>query len=114
MHREFDMRATGGAGMAIQIYCTKCYTSNGLTSKSCSKCGAPFARDKKYRVCVSVKGQRVTRVVDNLTIARQTQAAIQGDMVRGEFEINHKKKTVHTLNEVWAKYLPFAQENKKS
>jgi len=100
--------------MAIQIYCTKCYTSNGLTSKSCSKCGAPFGRDKKYRVCVSVKGQRVTRVVDNLTIARQTQAAIQGDMVRGEFEINPKKKKVPTLNEVWAKYLPFAQENKKS
>ena len=100
--------------MAIHIYCTGCYTSNGLDAKKCSNCGGTFGRDKKYRVCVSVKGQRVTRVVDNLTIARQTEAAIKGDMVRGEFEINHKKKPVHTLNEVWARYLPYAKEHKKS
>jgi integrase len=99
--------------MAIHIYCTGCYTSNGLDAKTCSKCGTPFGRDKKYRVCVSVKGKRVTRVVDNLTIARQTEAAIKGDLVRGEYEINRKKKAP-TLNEVWAKYLPWAKEHKKS
>jgi len=65
-------------------------------------------------VCISVRGQRVTRVVDNLTLAREAEAAIKGDLVRGEFEINHKKKPVHTLNEVWARYLPYAKEHKKS
>ena len=99
--------------MAIHIYCTGCYTSNGLDAKSCSNCGATFGRDKKYRVCVSVKGKRVTRVIDNLTIARETEAAIKGDMVRGEYEIKQDKKTP-TLGEVWSKYLPWAKEHKKS
>lgn len=101
--------------MAIQIYCTRCYTSNGTDAKSCSKCGNIFGRDKRYRVCVSVKGKRVTRVVDNLTIARETEAAIKGDMIRDEFEISRgTKKKVITLGEVWQKYLPWAQEHKKS
>jgi integrase len=65
-------------------------------------------------VCVSAKGKRVTRVVDNLTIARETEAAIKGDMVRGEFEINRNGKKNLTLNELWAKYLPWAKEHKKT
>jgi integrase len=100
--------------MAINIYCTGCYTSNGLEAKACSSCGQPFGRDKKYRVCVSIKGKRVTRVVDNLTIARETEAAIKGDMVRGEYEINRGIKEAPTLNELWAKYLPWAKEHKKT
>ena len=101
--------------MAIHIYCTKCYTSNGLDAKSCSKCGVAFGRDKKYRVCVSIKGNRVTRVVDNLTIAREIQSAIKGDMIRGEFDINRNgKKKIPTLGEVWQKCLPWAKEHKKS
>ena len=83
--------------MAIQIFCSKCKSTYGLDAKSCLKCGATFGRDKKYRVCVSVKGKRVTRVVDNLTIARETEAAIKGDMVRGEFEINRNEKKTPTL-----------------
>jgi len=100
--------------MAIQIYCTGCYTSNGLDAKSCSNCGATFGRDKKYRVCVSIKGKRVTRVVDNLTIARESESAIKGDMVRGEYEINRGIKEAPTLGELWVKYLPWAKEHKKT
>jgi integrase len=100
--------------MAIHIYCTKCYTSNGLEAKACSGCGAAFGREKKYRVCVSVKGKRVTRVVDNLTLAREAEAAIKGDLVRGEFDLNRNGKKIPTLNEVWAKYLPWAKEHKKT
>jgi len=100
--------------MAINIYCTKCYTSNGLEARVCSNCGAAFGREKKYRVCVSAKGKRITRVVDNLTIARETEAAIKGDMVRGEFDINRNGKKIPTLNEAWAKYLPWAKEHKKT
>ena len=103
-----------GAVMAIHIYCTKCYTSNGLEAKACSNCGSVLGREKKYRVCVSVKGRRITRVVDNLTLARETEGAIKGDLVRGEFDINRNGKKVPTLNEVWAKYLPWAKEHKKT
>jgi integrase len=114
VHRTCTGGFHKGAVMAINIYCTKCYTSNGLEAKRCSNCGVTFGRDKKYRVCVSDKGKRVTRVVDNLTIARETEAAIKGDMVRGEYEINRNGKKVPTLNELWAKYLPWAQEHKKT
>jgi integrase len=100
--------------MAINIYCTGCYTSNGLEAKACSSCGQPFGRDKKYRVCVSIKGKRVTRVVDNLTIARETEAAIKGDLVRGEYEINRGIKAAPTLGELWVQYLPWAKEHKKT
>lgn len=100
--------------MAIQIFCSKCKSTYGLDAKSCLKCGSAFGRDKKYRVCVSVKGKRVTRVVDNLTLAREAEAAIKGDMVRGEYDINHNDKKAPTLNKVWEKYLPWAKEHKKS
>ena len=102
--------------MAIQIFCSKCKSTYGLDAKSCSNCGATFGRDKKYRVCVSIKGKRVTRVVDNLTIGRETEAAIKGDMVRGEYEINRNVKQVPTVGEVWKTYLKWAQipGNKKT
>lgn len=100
--------------MAIHIYCTKCYTSNGLNAKSCSNCGEVFGRDKKYRVCVSVKGKRDTRVVDNLTLARQKEATLKADLEREDMDIKKNKKKVPTLGEVWSKYLPWARENKKS
>ena len=99
--------------MAIQIFCTTCKTSNGLEAKECSKCGTRFARDKKYRVCVSVKGKRLTRVTDNLTLAREVEAALKGDLVRDEFQIaDHKVSKAVTLADVWDKYLPWAKEHK--
>ena len=101
--------------MAIHIFCSLCKGSNSLSLKKCSKCGAEFGRGKKYRVSVSHKGQRITRVVDNLTIARGAEADIKRDLQSGEFDIrDHRSKKVITLGDVWKKYLPYAQEHKKS
>lgn len=101
--------------MAIQVYCQKCFTSNSLDAKECSKCRASFGRDKKYRVCVSVKGKRQTRVVDNLTIAREVESAFKGDLVRDEFNIAvHRVKKAVTLADVWDKFSPWSQAHKKS
>lgn len=99
--------------MAIHIYCTKCYTSNGLSAKVCSNCGEVFGRDKKYRVCVSFKGKRETRVVANLTLARQKQATLKADLERKHMGIE-EEIPAPSLAEVWAKYLPWAKEHKKS
>jgi integrase/ribosomal protein L40E len=117
--RKAGLRATWekeGFTVAIQIFCTSCKTSNGMDAKKCSKCGTVFTRDKKYRVCVSVKGKRLTRVADNLTIAREVEAALKGDLVRDEFEIaDHRaQEKPITLADVWDRYLPWAKENKKS
>lgn len=102
--------------MAIHIFCTACKNSNGLTAKRCSKCGAEFDRQKKYRVTVSNKGQRVTRVVDNLTIARGAEADIKADLQRKEFNLKDHRtpSTSVTLADVWEKYLPWAKEHKRS
>jgi integrase len=78
-------------------------------------CKTAFGRDKKYRVSVSVKGKRANRIVDNLTIAREVEAALKGDLVRDEFEIaDHRVQELPTLADVWAKYLPWATEHKKT
>ena len=99
--------------MAIQIYCVECRSSCALEAKKCPKCGKAFGRDKKYRVSVSVKGQRANRIVDNLTIAREAEAAIKGDLIRGEFDVAcHRVKKVTTIDNVWDKYLPWAKVNK--
>jgi integrase len=101
--------------MAIHLYCPKCYTSNGLDAKECSNCKIPFGKNRRFRVAVSVKGQRFTRVVDSLTVAREIESTAKSDMVRGEFDItHHKTKKEPTMAEIWARYLPWAQEHKKS
>lgn len=72
-----------------------------------------FGRDRKYRVCVSVKGQRVNRIVQNLTIDREVESTIKSDLVRGEYDVKHHKvDNTPTLNDVWEKYLPWAKEHK--
>jgi integrase len=106
--------------MAIQIYCDRklengkpCKTSNALTAKRCSGCAAVFGRDKKFRVCVSVKGQRVNRIVDNLTIAREVEGTIKADLVRGEYDVQHHKvKAVAKLDDAWKRFLEWAKVNK--
>jgi hypothetical protein len=84
-----------------------------LTAKRCSGCGAAFGRDKKYRVCVSLKGHRVNRIVKNLTVARETEAAIEADLLRGEYHISHHRaKIVPKLDDVWRWFLEWAKVNK--
>lgn len=100
--------------MAIQAYCEKCRRCCDVSAKKCPKCGESFPRTgRKYRVDVTVKGKRVTRFADNITIAKELEGAIKGDMVRGEFDITtHKATRAVTLADVWEKYLPWAKEYK--
>lgn len=102
--------------MAIQLYCQNCRTYVPVAAKKCPKCSSLFPReDRKYRVDVTVKGKRVTRFCDNLTIAREVEGTIRGDLVRKEFDITiHRSVKTATVADVWARYLPWAKEHKKS
>jgi integrase len=100
--------------MAIQIYCPTCRASYKLDTKECPKCKVSFGRTSKFRVCVSFKGKRVTRFYDNLTLAREAETTIKAGILRGDLGINRKPKQAPTLGEVWAKYLPWAKEHKKT
>lgn len=82
-----------------------------LDVKACPKCETAFKK-KKYRVCVSVKGKRVTRFFDKLTLAREAETAIKADILRGDLDIKQKSEPIPTLYEVWAKYLPWAKKQK--
>jgi integrase len=103
--------------MAIHIFCPICpicKKSYGLEAKECSKCGTLFGKSKKYRVCVSEKGKRITKVVDNLTLAREWETAKKTDILRGDLDISQKSRPARTLDDIWSKYLPWAKEHKKS
>lgn len=100
--------------MAIYCYCTSCRNTSPLNARKCVKCGTPYPREnRKYRVMVCVGGKRVSRMADNLTLAREMEATIKADLLRGVHDIKRGKR-VPTLGEVWEKYLPWAKENKKS
>jgi ribosomal protein L37E len=98
--------------MAIHIFCQGCKKSYGLETKECPKCGTPFGKSKKYRVCVSDKGKRITKVVNNLTLAREWETAKKTDILRGDLDIGQKANPALTVNDVWSRYLPWAQMNK--
>ncbi|MGO9022530.1 MAG: tyrosine-type recombinase/integrase [Syntrophobacteraceae bacterium] len=101
--------------MPIQLYCTTCKKYNKVDAKECVKCGRTFGHGKKrFRVDVSVKGERYFRFYDNLTKARTFEAATRTDMERGEFNLLDHKAKKTTLNDVWDEYLPFAKLNKKT
>lgn len=102
--------------MAIQIYCEACRTANKQDAEKCKKCGATFGRDKTYRIDVTLKGKRITRMAPNLTLAREIESSTKADLLRGEYDITHHKakKKPLTMAELWEKYLPWAKQNKKS
>jgi integrase len=51
--------------------------------------------------------------VDNLELAKDIEAKLKMEIIRGQFDIKKPKATI-TLQEVWEKYLPWAKVNKKS
>jgi integrase len=103
--------------MAIQVYCSKCRSSYKLGTNECPKCSpehGPFGKKRTYRVYISARGKTFTKYYNSLTLAKDAEAAIKADILRGNLDINQKAKPVPILGEVWAKYLPWAKENKKT
>jgi hypothetical protein len=70
----------------------------------------------RKRMGIEPTQERLHASAPYLTLAREIESTIKGDLVRGEYDIrNHKATKAPTLNEIWAKYLlPWAQENKKT
>lgn len=101
--------------MAIYLRCQKCSSDMSITSKKCEKCGSAIPkRNKKYKVMVYIKKtkKRFVKMVDNLQIARDVESTIKAKITKGEFDIFQDE--VMTLDEVWIRYLPWAQQNKKT
>lgn len=100
--------------MAIVVYCVSCKSNYKIGSKKCPKCGTSDRNNRKYRVMLRQDGKQISRVVDNLELARELEPKWRTDIIRGEHVIT-RKKPVPTLADFWTKhYLPWAKENKKS
>jgi len=98
--------------MAINIRC-KCGVDSKLAAKQCPSCGKSFPKKgRRYRVIVRFNGKRTTRTVTNLELAKEIEGKLKVESARGDFSIRRKK--VLTLGAIWKKYLPWAEENKKS
>lgn len=98
--------------MSIYLYCKECRSTSPIHKQKCSKCGKSFPKDdRKYRISVTVQGKTVTRMVGNLEDAKNAEAAIRNDLVKGDFPA---KIQAITLDDVWTNYLPWAKENKSS
>lgn len=98
--------------MAINLRCV-CGSEAKLTAKACPKCGTAFPKKgRRYKVTLRVDGRKVTRTVSNLKLAQDIEGTLKVDIARGEHDL--RKRKAPTLAEVWAKYLPWAETNKKS
>ena len=100
--------------MAINIRCSQCKSDMKLTAKKCQKCGAPIPRKgRTYKVIVRQNGRRVSQQVTNLELAKEVEAKLKKENVRNEYDLN-EPIAAPTLDSVWTKFLPWAQEHKKS
>ncbi|XCN73508.1 MAG: site-specific integrase [Candidatus Electrothrix aestuarii] len=98
--------------MAINIRCS-CGGEAKLKTKVCPRCDTPFPKKgRKYKVSVRMNGKKVTRTVTNLELAKEIEAKLKVDIAKGEFNIQRKRAPL--LHDVWKRFLPWAQEHKKS
>ena len=96
--------------MSIYLYCEHCYSTSSRGERKCSKCKAPFGHSKRYRVVVRCEGQRSTGLYDNLALAQEGEAELKKELK--ERVDAEKQPEIPTLNDLWAKYLPFAKSHK--
>ena len=101
--------------MAILVRCTRCKTDQKLGGKKCRKCGASFNTkgNRLYRVTVSRHGQRFSKMVPSLSLARELETKWKKKLDRHEFDLYADRKTI-TLGQLWERYLPWAKENRSS
>lgn len=101
--------------MAISVRCKQCKSDHKLGIKKCPRCGALLGKkqNRVYRVVISVRKKRYSRVVPTLEIARELESKWKDQVNREEYDLYSRKKSV-TLNDVWTRYFKWVKENRKS
>ena len=98
--------------MAINLVCSECKSNHSLKSRVCKSCGHKFKNGRKYRVIVKgTNGKRTSKVVESLLVAKKLESKLRS-------QITEKKlfgvEPSPLVNDIWAKYLLWAKEHKKS
>jgi integrase len=100
--------------MAINIRCSRCKSDMKLTAKKCQKCGTPIPKKGRlYKVVIRQNGKRKTKIVTNLELANEIETKLKTEKTRDEYDLSDPPAAPH-LDEVWQKFLPWAEEHKKS
>ena len=101
--------------MTIMFRCIQCENEYPLTAKKCPGCGLLVpAKNRKYKVTVRHERRKRSKVVDNLSLAREIETQLKHDIARGTFHL-HTRKQAPTLDQFWEKeYLPWIKSRKKS
>lgn len=98
--------------MSVYLYCAECKSTSPIGAEVCAKCKKRFGRGRQYRVIVTFEGKQVSKVVSSLEIARDTEVTLRRGMEKGSYS-GRVKRPPH-LDDVWERFLPWAQEHKKS
>ena len=100
--------------MAINYRCPKCKKDFNLDIRRCPGCNYPLAYSKKFRIIVSHKGKRVSRLfTGNLKDAKAEEIRLKQSLLdKKENETDENKDL--TLKQVWELYFEWAKRNKKS
>ena len=97
--------------MATNLFCSKCKSTSSLKAKVCRKCGQDFGDNRKYRVVVKLPdGQRVSKVVDSLKVARKLERKLKDEATEKKLFGISKAPLVDVI---WNEYLNWAKQNKK-
>lgn len=98
--------------MAVYQVCSECKSVLSVRAKACRNCGSTFGSQKKYKVVVrGVNGKRTTKVLDDLLRAKKYENKLKTQSLENElFGITESP----LIDEVWAKYISWAKQNKKS
>lgn len=101
--------------MAIMVRCMRCKTDQKLGAKKCRNCGASFNTqgNRKYRVLVSRGHKRYSKIVTNLSVARELETKWKKKLDERQYDLYADRKGI-TLGQLWERYLSWAQENRSS
>ncbi len=99
--------------MTINTRCLNCKTDSKLTAKKCLKCGRKLTpKNRRYMAIVKLSnGRRVSKMVDNLELARSVKSKLKTRAVEEDVFQIRKSPTLETA---WPQYLAWAENKKKS
>jgi len=96
-----------GLKMSIQVRCTTCKSDLSIGVKKCPRCGTVIPKNRKYRVVVRDGTEKITRVVNNLELAREVETSLKNEIIRGEH--NLKKHKIPTIGDIWKEYIKWKE-----
>ena len=97
--------------MAINLFCSDCKRTNKLGTTVC-RCGNDLRKNRKFRARFKLPdGKWKSKVVDTLEMAQKVESKYRVESVEQDVFDKHRAPRI---DEVWKKYIKWAEANKRS